>query len=84
MVFFGIRTIFEAEVFSEGIHLKFLLFLMNHSEKRAPFGWLGYVYLEPVCPLFWGLNPQKEGLFRSNQGSFGFQVTADLYKDYAS
>ena len=33
-----------------------------------------YIYLERVCPLFWGLNPQKEGLFRSKQGSFGFQV----------
>ena len=26
------------------------------------------IYLEPVCPLFWGLNPPKEGLFQSKQG----------------
>ena len=32
------------------------------------------IYLEPVWPLFWGLNPPKEGLFQSKQGSFGFQV----------
>ena len=32
------------------------------------------IYLEPVCPLFWGFNPPKEGLFQSKQGSFGFQV----------
>ena len=32
------------------------------------------MYLEPVCPLFWGLNPPKEGPFHSKQGSFGFQV----------
>ena len=28
--------------------------------------------LEPVCPLFWGLNPPDEGLFQAKQGSFGF------------
>ena len=33
-----------------------------------------YIYLEPVCPLFWWLNPSKQGLFQSKQGSFGFQV----------
>ena len=33
-----------------------------------------YNYLEPVCPLFWGFNPPKQGLFQSKQGSFGFQV----------
>ena len=31
-------------------------------------------YLEPVCPRFWWLNPSKQGLFQSKQGSFGFQV----------
>ena len=31
-------------------------------------------YLEPVCPLFCGLNPPKEGPFHSKQGSVGFQV----------
>ncbi len=30
------------------------------------------VYLEPVCPLFWWLNPPKHGLFQSKQGSFRF------------
>ena len=33
-----------------------------------------YIYLEPVCPLFWGFNPPKQGPFQSKQGSFGFQV----------
>ena len=33
------------------------------------------IYLEPICPLFLGLNPSKEGLFQSKQGSFGFQRT---------
>ena len=33
-----------------------------------------YNYLEPVCPLFWGLNPPKEGPFHSKSGSLGFQV----------
>ena len=32
------------------------------------------IYLEPICPLFWGFNPPKQGLFQSKQGSFGFQV----------
>ena len=31
-------------------------------------------YLEPVCPLVWGFNPPKQGLFQSKQVSFGFQV----------
>ena len=30
--------------------------------------------MQPVCLLFWGLNPPKEGPFHSRQGSFGFQV----------
>ena len=30
--------------------------------------------LEPACPLFWGFNPAKQGLFQSSQGSFAFQV----------
>ena len=33
-----------------------------------------FAYLEPVCPLFWGFNPPKQGPFQSKQGSFGFQV----------
>ena len=37
-------------------------------------GELHISYLEPVCPLFWGLNPPKHRLFQSHQGSFGFQV----------
>ena len=36
------------------------------------------VYLEPICPLFLGLNLSKEGLFQSKQGSFGFQVYIDI------
>ena len=36
------------------------------------------IYLEPVCPLFWGLNPPKEGPFHSKQGSFGFQVNIPI------
>ena len=31
-------------------------------------------YLEPICPVFWGLNPSKECFFQSKQGSLGFQV----------
>ena len=31
-----------------------------------------YLYLEPVNVLyFWGFNPPKDGLFQSQQGSFG-------------
>ena len=37
------------------------------------------LYLEPVCPLFWWLNPPKQGLFQSKQGSFGFQVFIYIY-----
>ena len=29
--------------------------------------------LEPVCPLFWWLNPPKQDLFQSKQRLFGFQ-----------
>ena len=36
--------------------------------------YLYIVYLEPICPLFWGLNPPKQALFQSKQWSFGFQV----------
>ena len=50
-----------------------------------------YIYLEPVCPLFWGFNPPKQGLFQSKQGSFGFQVyiyififSNQLYKYFKS
>ena len=32
------------------------------------------LYLEPVCPLFWWLNPPKQGPFQPKQGSFGFQA----------
>ena len=38
-----------------------------------------YTYLEPVCPLFLGFNPPKEGRFQSKQGSFGFQVCIYIY-----
>ena len=31
------------------------------------------------CPLFWGLNPLKEGRFQSKQGSFGFQIYIYIY-----
>ena len=33
-----------------------------------------YVYLEPKWFLFFKVNPPKQGLFQSKQGSFGFQV----------
>ena len=39
----------------------------------GPGGYI-YIYLGPVCPLFWWLNPPKQGLFQSKHGSFGFQV----------
>ena len=32
------------------------------------------IYLEPKWPLFLKVNPPKQGLFQSKQGSFGFQV----------
>ena len=38
-----------------------------------------YVYLEPVCPLFWCLNPPKEGPFQAKQGSFRLQVYIYIY-----
>jgi len=38
------------------------------------------IYLEPVCPLFRGLDPPKEGPFQSKQGLFGFQVYT-IYMD---
>ena len=31
-----------------------------------------YIYLEPKWPLFLKVNPSKQGLFQSKQGSFGF------------
>ena len=37
------------------------------------------IYLEPICPLFWGLDPQKRGLSQSKQGSCGFQEKNDIY-----
>ena len=38
-----------------------------------------YIYLEPICPLFLGFNPPKEGPFQSKQGSFGLQVYIYIY-----
>ncbi len=38
-----------------------------------------YIYLEPKWPLFLKVNPPKQGLFQSKQGSFGFQVYRDLF-----
>ena len=32
------------------------------------------IYLEPKWPLFLKVNPPKQSLFQSKQGSFGFQV----------
>ena len=43
----------------------------NYSFMLYVYGY--YIVLEPVCPLFWWLNPPKQGLFQSKQGSFGFQ-----------
>ena len=39
-----------------------------------------YIYIYGTCerPLFWGLNPPKEGLFQSKHWSFGFQVHVDM------
>jgi len=37
-----------------------------------------HMYLELVCPLFWGFNPPKQGLFQSKLVSFGFQVRISL------
>ena len=31
-----------------------------------------YIYLEPICHLFWGLDPQKQGvLYNQNKGHLG-------------
>ncbi len=43
----------------------------KHEPKRQQNMYI-YSYLELVYPLFWGLNPPKEGPFHSKQGSFGF------------
>ena len=47
---------------------------------RATSIWANYyMYLEPICPLFWCLNPPKEGPLQSKQGSFRFQVYIYIY-----
>ena len=46
----------------------------NQAQSCKELASLMYIYLEPVCSLFWWLNPTKQGLFQSKQGSFGFQV----------
>ena len=38
-----------------------------------------YIYLEPVCPLFWWLNPSKEGLFQTKQGSIWVPGIIHIY-----
>ena len=43
-------------------------------DNQLSISWESKHDLEPVCPLFWGLNPPKEGLLQPKQGSFGFQV----------
>ena len=47
--------------------------LQEEWESKALREHLGniYIYLEPVCPLFWGLNPPKQGLFKQNKGHLG-------------
>ena len=35
---------------------------------------------EPVCPLFWWMNPPKQGFFQSKQGSCGFQVSTSTFQ----
>ena len=42
------------------------------------------IILEPVCPLFLGLNPQKEGPFHSKQGSFGSLISSKRTQKPAS
>ena len=37
------------------------------------------VHLEPQWPLFLKVDPPKQGLFQSKQGSFGFQVCRCTY-----
>ena len=46
---------------------------MNGTDKM-------YVYLEPVCPLFWWLNPSKQGL-NSNQNKGHLGSRYKLCKD---
>ena len=39
-----------------------------HENRRSIY----YIYLEAICPLFWGLNPSKEGrTFNQNKGHLG-------------
>ena len=47
----------------------------HHPKKdTAWIIWYIYIYLEPQWPLFLKVNPLKQGLVLSKQGSFGFQV----------
>ena len=59
-----------------GIGVEEVFFFQKNSDSNDSKGtsYRNYEYLEPVCPLFWGFNPPKQGLFQSKQGSFGFQV----------
>ena len=50
-----------------GIYLA--ICLNNINNKQHIYIYI-YIYLETVCPLFWGLNPPKEGPFHSKQGLF--------------
>ena len=61
---------------------KMMFFFFNVSPFKC--GYFGYLYLEPVCPLFWWLNSSKQGLFQSKQGSFGFQVYVRFLWDILS
>ena len=46
-------------------HLQRIMIIVRH------IFWLIYACLEPVCPLFWVLNPPNKCHFHSKQGSFG-------------
>ena len=45
--------------------------------KISEWFWV-YGYLEPQWPLVLKVNPPKQGLFESKQGSFGFKVNINL------
>ena len=65
----------EYLVFVPAMPRKMSMCIWTHSRQDIYI----CIYLEPVCPLFWGLNPPKEGTLQSKQGPFGFWVYIYTY-----
>ena len=54
--------------------LRFGLVNVSKGKQTKCLGMKLYnIYIYTFCPLFWGLDPQKQGLSQS-KASFGFQV----------